>query len=35
MRCCNVGKPDCPHVIAFSIVADDRMNDPDARGWDG
>jgi hypothetical protein len=22
--------PDCPQVIAFSIVADDRMNDPNA-----
>ncbi len=27
--------PDCPEVIAFSIVADDRMHEPNARRGDG
>jgi len=27
--------PDCPQIIAFSVVADDDMNDPNARRGDG
>ena len=27
--------PDCPQVIAFSVVSDDGMNDPNTRREDG
>jgi hypothetical protein len=27
--------PDCPEIIAFSIVSDDGMNDPNTRRGDG